>query len=114
MITRNTSADLSSWVAIARATRIASARETGFGAVVAVVSRNGTEGNVEIAVDAIKARRNRTISCRDGRVASRHRVRLPGMRNCHIILRACTTLLHADASTPACADIVNAGLAARL
>ena len=65
MITPQYIADLISWGAIgARTTESQTHRELASGLSCPVGFKNGTDGIVRIALDAIKAAASRTISCR--------------------------------------------------
>jgi 3-deoxy-7-phosphoheptulonate synthase len=65
MITPQYIADLISWGAIgARTTESQVHRELASGLSCPVGFKNGTDGNIRIAVDAIKAAQRRTTSCR--------------------------------------------------
>jgi 3-deoxy-7-phosphoheptulonate synthase len=65
MITPQYIADLIAWGAIgARTTESQVHRELASGLSCPVGFKNGTDGNIRIAVDAIKAARRRTTSCR--------------------------------------------------
>ena len=89
MITPQYIADLIVWGAIgARTTESQVHRELASGLSCPVGFKNGTDGNVKIAVDAIKAAvAARTISCRSPRAASRRSSSTAGNEDCHVILR---------------------------
>jgi 3-deoxy-7-phosphoheptulonate synthase len=109
-------ADLTSWVAIgARTTESQVHRELASGLSCPVGFKNGTDGNVKIAVDAIKAasQPHHFLSVTKGGYSAI--VSTAGNEDCHIILRGGKTPNYdADSVNAACADIGKAGLAARL
>ena len=109
-------ADLVSWAAIgARTTESQIHRELASGLSCPVGFKNGTDGNVKIAVDAIKAasQPHHFLSVTKGGHSAI--VSTAGNEDCHIILRGGkTTNYDADSVNAACSDIGKAGLAARL
>ena len=116
MITPQYIADLVSWGAIgARTTESQIHRELSSGLSCPVGFKNGTDGNVKIAVDAIKAAQHphHFLSVtKEGRSAI---VSTSGNEDCHIILRGGKGPNYDAASVEAAAaDIGKAGLAARI
>ncbi|MFZ6772760.1 3-deoxy-7-phosphoheptulonate synthase AroG [Undibacterium sp. SXout7W] len=109
-------ADLISWGAIgARTTESQVHRELASGLSCPVGFKNGTDGNVKIAVDAIKAssQPHHFLSVTKGGHSAI--VSTNGNEDCHIILRGGKTPNYDAASVDtACKDIAGAGLAARL
>jgi len=109
-------ADLISWGAIgARTTESQVHRELASGLSCPVGFKNGTDGNVKIAVDAIKAssQPHHFLSVTKGGHSAI--VSTNGNEDCHIILRGGKSPNYDAASVEAaCKDIANAGLAARL
>ena len=109
-------ADLISWGAIgARTTESQVHRELASGLSCPVGFKNGTDGNVKIAVDAIKAssQPHHFLSVTKGGHSAI--VSTNGNEDCHIILRGGKTPNYDAISVEAaCKDIANAGLAARL
>ena len=109
-------ADLISWGAIgARTTESQVHRELASGLSCPVGFKNGTDGNVKIAVDAIKAssQPHHFLSVTKGGHSAI--VSTNGNEDCHIILRGGKAPNYDAASVDAaCKDIANAGLAARL
>ncbi len=108
--------DLVSWGAIgARTTESQVHRELASGLSAPVGFKNGTDGNVRIAVDAILAARQRHhfLSVhKSGQVAI---VQTRGNDDCHIILRGGKTPNYdAPSIESACAELGRAGLAQRL
>jgi 3-deoxy-7-phosphoheptulonate synthase len=108
--------DLVSWGAIgARTTESQVHRELASGLSAAVGFKNGTDGNVKIAVDAILAARQKHhfLSVhKSGQVAI---VETRGNDDCHIILRGGKAPNYDAASVAAAAkDLSKAGLAERL
>ena len=108
--------DLVSWGAIgARTTESQVHRELASGLSAAVGFKNGTDGNVRIAVDALLAARQKHhfLSVhKSGQVAI---VETRGNDDCHIILRGGKTPNYdAAAVQSACAELARAGLAERL
>jgi 3-deoxy-7-phosphoheptulonate synthase len=109
-------ADLISWGAIgARTTESQVHRELASGLSCPVGFKNGTDGNVKIAVDAIKAssQPHHFLSVTKGGHSAI--VSTNGNEDCHIILRGGKAPNYDAASVDAaCKDIANAGLASRL
>jgi 3-deoxy-7-phosphoheptulonate synthase len=109
-------ADLISWGAIgARTTESQSHRQLASGLSCPVGFKNGTDGNIRIAVDAIKAAgaRHHFISVtKSGHVAV---FKTAGNEDCHVILRGGKTPNYDAASVDsACRELASAGLAQRL
>ncbi len=105
-------ADLISWGAIgARTTESQSHRQLASGLSCPVGFKNGTDGNLKIAVDAIKAAaaRHHFISItKSGHVAV---FKTAGNEDCHVILRGGKTTNYDAASVnAACAELAAAGL----
>jgi 3-deoxy-7-phosphoheptulonate synthase len=109
-------ADLVSWGAIgARTTESQVHRELASGLSCPVGFKNGTDGNVKIAVDAIKAasQPHHFLSVTKGGHSAI--VSTNGNEDCHIILRGGKAPNYDAASVDAaCKDIANSGLASRL
>ena len=109
-------ADLISWGAIgARTTESQIHRELASGLSCPVGFKNGTDGNVKIAVDAIKAasHSHHFLSVTKGGHSAI--VSTNGNEDCHIILRGGKAPNYDAASVDAaCQDVAKAGLAARL
>ncbi|MGP6157650.1 MAG: 3-deoxy-7-phosphoheptulonate synthase AroG [Vulcanimicrobiaceae bacterium] len=109
-------ADLISWGAIgARTTESQVHRELASGLSCPVGFKNGTDGNIRIALDAIKAasQPHHFLSVtKSGRSAI---VRTAGNEDCHLILRGGKQPNYdAQSVSDVCAEIGRAGLAARL
>ncbi len=109
-------ADLIAWGAIgARTTESQSHRQLASGLSCPVGFKNGTDGNIRIAVDAIKAAasRHHFISVtKSGHVAV---FKTAGNEDCHVILRGGKAPNYDAASVEAaCRDRAAAGLAQRL
>ena len=109
-------ADLIAWGAIgARTTESQSHRQLASGLSCPVGFKNGTDGNIRIAVDAIKAAsaRHHFISVtKSGHVAV---FKTAGNEDCHVILRGGKAPNYDAASVEAaCKELASAGLAARL
>ena len=109
-------ADLIAWGAIgARTTESQSHRQLASGLSCPVGFKNGTDGNVRIAVDAIKAAsaRHHFISVtKSGHVAV---FKTAGNEDCHVILRGGKTPNYDAASVnAACEELAAAGLAQRV
>ncbi|MGQ9686058.1 MAG: 3-deoxy-7-phosphoheptulonate synthase AroG [Thiobacillaceae bacterium] len=105
-------ADLIAWGAIgARTTESQSHRQLASGLSCPVGFKNGTDGNVKIAVDAIKAAaaRHHFISItKSGHVAV---FKTSGNEDCHVILRGGRSTNYDAASVnAACAELAAAGL----
>jgi 3-deoxy-7-phosphoheptulonate synthase len=108
--------DLVSWGAIgARTTESQVHRELASGLSAAVGFKNGTDGNVKIAVDALLAARQKHhfLSVhKSGQVAI---VETRGNEDCHIILRGGKTPNYDSAAVQAaCAELARTGLPERL
>jgi len=108
--------DLVSWGAIgARTTESQVHRELASGLSAAVGFKNGTDGNVKIAIDALLAARQKHhfLSVhKSGQVAI---VETRGNEDCHIILRGGKEPNYDAASVQAaCAELARAGLPERL
>jgi len=109
-------ADLIAWGAIgARTTESQSHRQLASGLSCPVGFKNGTDGNIRIAVDAIKAAasRHHFISVtKSGHVAV---FKTAGNEDCHVILRGGKTPNYdAPSVDEACAELASAGLAQHL
>jgi 3-deoxy-7-phosphoheptulonate synthase len=116
LITPQYIADLIAWGAIgARTTESQSHRQLASGLSCPVGFKNGTDGNVRIAVDAIKAAsaRHHFISVtKSGHVAV---FKTAGNEDCHVILRGGKHPNYDAASVEAaCAELAAAGLAQHL
>ena len=109
-------ADLVAWGAIgARTTESQVHRELASGLSCPVGFKNGTDGNVRIAIDAIKAasQPHHFLSVTKGGHSAI--VSTNGNEDCHIILRGGRTPNYDAASVAAaCAEMGNAGLAQKL
>jgi len=116
MITPQYIADLVSWGAIgARTTESQVHRELSSGLSCPVGFKNGTDGNVKIAIDAIKAasQPHHFLSVTKGGHSAI--VSTNGNEDCHIILRGGKAPNYDAASVEAaCSEIGKAGLAQRL
>ena len=116
MITPQYIADLIAWGAIgARTTESQVHRELASGLSCPVGFKNGTDGDVRIAVDAIKAASapHHFLSVTKGGHSAI--VHTAGNEDCHIILRGGKTPNYDAASVEAtCQELAAAGLAARL
>jgi 3-deoxy-7-phosphoheptulonate synthase len=116
LITPQYIADLIAWGAIgARTTESQSHRQLASGLSCPVGFKNGTDGNIRIAVDAIKAAsaRHHFISVtKSGHVAV---FKTAGNEDCHVILRGGKAPNYDAASVDAaCRELAAAGLAQRL
>ncbi len=108
--------DLISWGAIgARTTESQVHRELASGLSAPIGFKNGTDGNIRIATDAIQAaaRGHHFLSVhKNGQVAI---VRTEGNPDCHVILRGGKTPNYDAVSVQAaCAELTQAGMNARL
>jgi 3-deoxy-7-phosphoheptulonate synthase len=116
MITPQYIADLVSWGAIgARTTESQVHRELASGLSCPVGFKNGTDGNVKIAVDAIKAasQPHHFLSVTKGGHSAI--VSTAGNEDCHVILRGGKTPNYSAASIEAASqDLAKSGLAQRL
>ena len=116
MITPQYIADLVAWGAIgARTTESQVHRELASGLSCPVGFKNGTDGNVKIAVDAVQAAsqpHHFMAVTKDGRTAIASTL---GNEDCHVILRGGRQPNYdADSVEAACAAIAKAGLVPRL
>lgn len=109
-------ADLVSWGAIgARTTESQVHRELASGLSCPVGFKNGTDGNVKIAIDAIKAASQPHHFLSVTKAGHSAIVSTSGNEDCHVILRGGKAPNYDAASVDAaCKDISAAGLAARL
>ena len=116
MITPQYIADLISWGAIgARTTESQVHRELASGLSCPVGFKNGTDGNVRIAIDAIKAAASPHHFLSVTKAGHSAIVSTNGNEDCHIILRGGRTPNYDAASVAAaCAEMGNAGLAQKL
>ena len=116
MITPQYIADLISWGAIgARTTESQVHRELASGLSCPVGFKNGTDGNVRIAIDAIKAAASPHHFLSVTKAGHSAIVSTNGNEDCHIILRGGkTTNYDAGSVDVAAREIAGAGLAARL
>ena len=116
MITPQYIADLIAWGAIgARTTESQVHRQLASGLSCPVGFKNGTNGDIRIAVDAIKAAAapHHFLSVTKGGHSAI--VHTAGNEDCHIILRGGKTTNYDAASVDAtCNDLAHAGLAARV
>ena len=116
MITPQYIADLVSWGAIgARTTESQVHRELASGLSCPVGFKNGTDGNVRIAVDAMKAASHphHFLSVTKGGHSAI--VSTSGNEDCHVILRGGKTPnFDAQSVEAACAEMAKAGLAQRV
>ncbi len=108
--------DLISWGAIgARTTESQVHRELASGLSAPIGFKNGTDGNINVARDAIVAagqRHNFLSVHKNGQVAI---VKTRGNRHCHLILRGGPSPNYdADSVAAACASLASAGLPERL
>jgi 3-deoxy-7-phosphoheptulonate synthase len=116
MITPQYLADLVSWGAIgARTTESQVHRELASGLSCPVGFKNGTDGNIRIAVDAIKAAQQPHHFLSVTKAGHSAIVSTRGNEDCHVILRGGTRPNFDAASVAAaCAELARAGLAQRL
>ena len=116
MITPQYLADLVSWGAIgARTTESQVHRELASGLSCPVGFKNGTDGNVRIAVDAIKAASQPHHFLSVTKAGHSAIVSTRGNEDCHVILRGGARPNYDAASVAqSCADLAKAGLAQRL
>ncbi len=115
-ITPQYTADLVSWGAIgARTTESQVHRELASGLSCPVGFKNGTDGSVQVAIDAIKTAEtpHHFLSVtKEGQSAI---ISTSGNDDCHVILRGGKTPNYSDTSVnAACASITKAGLSAKL
>ncbi|MCF8197520.1 MAG: 3-deoxy-7-phosphoheptulonate synthase AroG [Sulfuritalea sp.] len=115
-ITPQYTADLISWGAIgARTTESQVHRELASGLSCPVGFKNGTDGNMRIAVDAIKAAASPHHFLSVTKAGHSAIVSTNGNEDCHVILRGGkTTNYEAAGVETACAELGKAGLAARV
>src|SRR5262249_57145549 len=116
MITPQYFADQVSWGAIgARTTESQTHRELASGLSCPVGFKNGTDGNVKIAVDAVKAASQPHHFLSVTKAGHSAIVSTNGNDDCHIILRGGRRPNYdADSVNAACTEIGKAGLAQRL
>ncbi|HMM53675.1 MAG TPA: 3-deoxy-7-phosphoheptulonate synthase AroG [Candidatus Desulfobacillus sp.] len=116
MITPQYIADLVSWGAIgARTTESQVHRELASGLSCPVGFKNGTDGNVRIAVDAIRTSRQRHHFLSVTKAGHSAIVSTNGNEDCHLILRGGKEPNYDAASVErACRELAAAGLAARV
>jgi 3-deoxy-7-phosphoheptulonate synthase len=116
MITPQYLADLVSWGAIgARTTESQVHRELASGLSCPVGFKNGTDGNVRIAVDAIKAAMQPHHFLSVTKAGHSAIVSTRGNEDCHVILRGGTRPNYDAASVAAaCTELAKAGLAQHL
>ncbi len=116
MITPQYIADLVSWGAIgARTTESQVHRELASGLSCPVGFKNGTDGNVRIAVDAIRTSQQRHHFLSVTKAGHSAIVSTNGNEDCHLILRGGKEPNYDAASVErACRELAAAGLAARV
>jgi 3-deoxy-7-phosphoheptulonate synthase len=116
MITPQYIADLVSWGAIgARTTESQVHRELASGLSCPVGFKNGTDGNVRIAVDAIKAAQQPHHFLSVTKAGHSAIVSTRGNEDCHVILRGgARPNYDAESVAAACAELGRSGLAQRL
>src|SRR5664279_49105 len=116
MITPQYIADLIAWGAIgARTTESQVHRELASGLSCPVGFKNGTDGDVRIAVDAIKAAASPHHFLSVTKAGHSAIVSTNGNEDCHVILRGGKQPNYDAASVDAaCQELANAGLAARV
>jgi 3-deoxy-7-phosphoheptulonate synthase len=116
MITPQYLADLVSWGAIgARTTESQVHRELASGLSCPVGFKNGTDGNIRIAVDAIKAAQQPHHFLSVTKAGHSAIVSTRGNEDCHVILRGGARPNYDAASVAsACGELARAGLAQRL
>ena len=116
MITPQYIADLVSWGAIgARTTESQVHRELASGLSCPVGFKNGTDGNVRIAVDAILAARQKHHFLSVHKSGQVSIVETRGNEDCHVILRGGKAPNYDAGSVEAvCSEIGKAGLAQRI
>ena len=115
-ITPQYTADLIAWGAIgARTTESQVHRELASGLSCPVGFKNGTDGNIKIAVDAIKAAATTHHFLSVTKAGHSAIVSTNGNEDCHVILRGGKTPNYdAAAVDAACAELGKSGLAARV
>jgi 3-deoxy-7-phosphoheptulonate synthase len=117
VITPQYTADLVSWGAIgARTTESQVHRELASGLSCPIGFKNGTDGNVRIAIDAIRSSSSPHHFLSVTKAGRSAIVSTAGNEDCHIILRGGNHGTNYDAASieAACAELGKAGLAARL
>jgi 3-deoxy-7-phosphoheptulonate synthase len=116
VITPQYTADLIAWGAIgARTTESQVHRELASGISCPIGFKNGTDGNIRIAVDAIKAAASPHHFLSVTKAGHSAIVSTNGNEDCHVILRGGKQPNYDAASVDAaCKDLANAGLAARV
>ncbi len=117
MITPQYVADLISWGAIgARTTESQVHRELASGLSCPVGFKNGTDGNIRIAVDAIRAAAAPHHFLSVTKAGHSAIVATTGNEDCHVILRGGSSGPNYDAASvdAACKDLAKAGLASRI
>ncbi|CAB1369999.1 3-deoxy-7-phosphoheptulonate synthase AroG [Denitratisoma oestradiolicum] len=116
VITPQYTADLIAWGAIgARTTESQIHRELASGLSCPVGFKNGTDGNLRIAVDAIKAAASPHHFLSVTKAGHSAIVSTAGNEDCHVILRGGKTANYDAASVEAaCQELGKAGLAARV
>jgi 3-deoxy-7-phosphoheptulonate synthase len=116
MITPQYIADLVSWGAIgARTTESQVHRELASGLSCPVGFKNGTDGNIRIAVDAIKAAQQPHHFLSVTKAGHSAIVSTSGNEDCHVILRGGKAPnFDAPSIEAACRDLAQAGLAQRI
>ena len=115
-ITPQYTADLISWGAIgARTTESQVHRELASGISCPIGFKNGTDGNIRIAVDAIKAAASPHHFLSVTKAGHSAIVSTNGNEDCHVILRGGKQPNYDAASVDtACKELANSGLAARV
>ena len=115
-ITPQYTADLIAWGAIgARTTESQVHRELASGLSCPVGFKNGTDGNIRIAIDAIRAAQSPHHFLSVTKAGHSAIVSTGGNEDCHVILRGGREPNHDAAHVEAaCREIASAGLAARL
>ncbi|HWU84801.1 MAG TPA: 3-deoxy-7-phosphoheptulonate synthase AroG [Rhodocyclaceae bacterium] len=117
VITPQYTADLVAWGAIgARTTESQVHRELASGLSCPIGFKNGTDGNVKIAIDAIRSASSPHHFLSVTKAGRSAIVSTSGNEDCHIILRGGNHGSNYDAASieAACAELGKAGLAARL
>jgi 3-deoxy-7-phosphoheptulonate synthase len=117
VITPQYTADLVSWGAIgARTTESQVHRELASGLSCPIGFKNGTDGNVRIAIDAIRSSSSPHHFLSVTKAGHSAIVSTAGNEDCHIILRGGNNGTNYDAASieAACIELGKAGLAARL
>jgi len=117
VITPQYTADLVSWGAIgARTTESQVHRELASGLSCPIGFKNGTDGNVRIAIDAIRSASSSHHFLSVTKAGHSAIISTSGNEDCHVILRGGSKSSNYDAASveAACAELGKAGLAARL